>query len=774
MSRPTDKKTKEMVRKAAATKTPIITSGDAKANHGDKTSLKDKTDEYHEELNKLWTILTNKATPEVQRAKILENVSDEVLTDLRSMKNPYKKPVVGSDKYRVLCMSVTNMTQKYAMRFAVTSFAAFMFEMAKEYEPKSAEAFPSENSPEFVAIYHRKIQEYEREKPIRELELMWKRCNAMLDEYKARVAQSNRELVTDEKATTPLSADELKQMNETIRDSFIIRARMIKYKQFYLQKDITSLNDTIEALRRETANLKIETERAVRDVEVCEIKLIKRRLFDEGKSDEIVKIAEERHREHKAKIAKILADPARGGKGVKIEDMDPDTKAAHLRMIEEELSADEVTGDMPVSKFENRLERAKLKRDAAVKNRAEADARLTAALERDQQLKEKMKEHGENLRELRNQYDARFRTASTIIRAKRGDKSAAAALEADLNSEHPLDDIEVDRVDLTEAEYDGLIEDTKRELGIVKTKEEHTMETVQTITDFLLEYLKYDPTNHVSCSYKPHYGPLEKRPKTGEEIQKLRETKLAQFCRSVVPPDDTFFRYRRYTENHYEELRQATDDIYAETSNFEFAAVPLEVFEGDPADAEAVDKKVKEYQRKYADEFETDILAIQFNKWNLLDSWEENRQVRDFFTAKTEIIRRIIEKNEEDAKVGDKINKLRQEKKKRENTAKHGEDAPGLEQVKKSVAPNLEKYGAKPNIMGTEIGKDVGISGKSEVEVGVTNIAPALIGKRRTYTRPDNWKFHVPTEALKEGQMQMQNPAEFQKELMAREARGEL
>jgi hypothetical protein len=774
--RATDKKTQAMIRQAAESGTPIVmnsSSSQKKKTDKDPTSLQDKSEEYRAELNKLWAVLTDKGMSEEQRANILNNVSDDVLTDLRSMKNPYSKAIVGNGKYRVLCVSATNMTQKYATRFAATSFVAFIFEMMKEYEPKSAEAFPSENDPKFVEIYHRKIQEFEREKPVRDLKEMWEACNKKLDGFKLRVAasQAGKVLNDNNASAPPMSEAELREMNETIRDSFIIRTKMLKYRQFYLQKDITSLNDTLEALRRETSNLKIEVERNEREVEISEIKLIKRRLFEEGNTEEIVKIVEERHGSHKAKIAAILADPVRAGKGVKIEDMDLEMRAAHMRMIEEELSADDVTKEMSVSKFVNRVEISKTKVISSRKVRGDLDARFAKAQLRERDLAAQMKEYNDSLKDVRAQYDARFRSAAKAIRTQRGDKSLAATLEADLAGPHPLDEIEVERIDLTEAEYDALIEETKKELGIPKTKEESTADTIQLINEFLLMYLKYDPNNHVSCSYKPHYGPLDKRPKTGEDIQKLRESKLAEFSRSVVPPDDTFFRLRRYTENHYEELRQATDDIYAETSNFEFAAVPLETFEGD--DPKEVDKRVGEYQRKYADEFETDILALQFNKWSLLDSWEENRKVYDFFTAKTEIIRRIIEKNEEDAKIGDKINKLRQEKKKRENTEKHGPDASGLEQVKKSTGPALEKYGAKANIMGQPVGKDHGISKKDEVEVGVTSLAPAIIGKRRVYTRPDNWKFHIPTEALKEGQMQMKSPGEFQKDLIEREAKGE-
>ncbi len=788
--RATDKKTQAMIRQAAETGTPIVMNSETNGKKGKKedrgvVSLQEKSEEYRENLEKLWKTVTDKKTPVSQREAILASLDEEVVTDLRTMKNPYSKAIVGNGKYRVLAMSATNMTQKYSMRFAATSFVAFIFEMMKEYEPKSAEDFPSENEPKFVELNHRKIQEYERQKPVQELKELWKNCNAKVEEFKVRAAAAQKGVDEVSGAVIPpMSTAELREMNEAIRDSFIIRTKMLKFRQFYLQKDITSLNDTLEALRRETNNSKIEVERNERDVEVTGVKLEKRRLFDEGQTEAIAKIAESRHGAHKAKLAALLADPARGGKGPKIEEMDPETRNAHMRMIEEELSADEVTKEMPVSKFATRLDNAKIKLEKSQKQRAELDERFARGLAREAELNAQMKEYNDSLKDLRTQYDARFRNAASLIRNRLG-KGAEAEVEVDslasanslasvhplASTQHPLDEIEVDRVELTEAEYDAIIEEVKKELNIPKTREEHTAEAIQTINDFLMLYLKYDPNNHVSCSYKPHYGPVDKRPQTGAEIQKLRESKLAEFGRSVVPPDDTFFRYRRYTENHYEELRQATDDIYDETSNFEFAAVPLEVFEGD--DKEKVDKAVKEYQRKYADEFETDILAVQFNKWSLLDSWEENRKVRDFFTAKTEIIRRIIEKNEEDAKIGDKINKLRQEKKKRENVEKHGPDAGGLDQVKKTTGPGLEKYGAKPNIMGNPLAKDHGISAKNEVEVGVTNLAPALLGKKRVYTRPDNWKFHVPTEALKEGQMQMKTPGEFQKSLMEKEARGE-
>ena len=102
-----------------------------------------------------------------------------------------------------------------------------------------------------------------------------------------------------------------------------------------------------------------------------------------------------------------------------------------------------------------------------------------------------------------------------------------------------------------------------------------------------------------------------------------------------------------------QELRQATDDIYGEKSNFEFAIAPLEIFEsGQDSDAQ---EEYNKFKRQYTEEFDSEIFGAAFGNWSLLSSWEQNREVRDFYTANTEILERIVNQHMEDQRMGTKL-----------------------------------------------------------------------------------------------------------------------
>jgi len=348
--------------------------------------------------------------------------------------------------------------------------------------------------------------------------------------------------------------------------------------------------------------------------------------------------------------------------------------------------------------------------------------------------------------------------------------------------------MELETYELTDSEYDSIVQATKLATGIEKTREEYIEERRQIVQDFLDEYLVYNPDNHVQCSYKPNYDdPLRKPLKTawvkfhedGDEaaynqaiedhsnkVNKVRVIKEAEYERSLVPPDDTFFRWQRYIDNNYEEIRQATDDIYAEKSDVEFSLVPLSTFEGDLEDIQA---QAAEWQRKYADEFEGDVYQATFGVHNMLGSWSQNRERRDFYTKNSEILKRIIQQNEDDQKMGKRLMKERSEKKRKENESETGPADEGLKGYRKNkhAGPGgLESGGAKhmddidktksavpgrttaadKMVKDLEKIQDHQDSMRDEVEVGWHNIRPDRRRGRVRAGKTVSSKFHIPTD----------------------------
>jgi hypothetical protein len=254
---------------------------------------------------------------------------------------------------------------------------------------------------------------------------------------------------------------------------------------------------------------------------------------------------------------------------------------------------------------------------------------------------------------------------------------------------------------------------------------------------------------------------------------------------SLLPPSDTFYRLDRYITEHYEELRQATDDIYCEKSDLEFTIAPLAVFEGEDAES-----KSKEFNRKYADEFEADVLTATFGQHNLLSPWEQNREVRDIYTEKTEIVKRIVEQNEEDSKIGMRMTKKRAAKERAKTEKKTGPYAKGLEMHSSGATKQLRKHGVKDikeirdsKLTPQSIPEDRTDASMKEVEVGVTVIKPVTrnlkgVGNKASSKRvtgaTDQWHFNIPAKALEEGQLDVKSASEVKKNLAKKEAREEL
>ena len=228
-----------------------------------------------------------------------------------------------------------------------------------------------------------------------------------------------------------------------------------------------------------------------------------------------------------------------------------------------------------------------------------------------------------------------------------------------------------------------------------------------------------------------------------------------EYERSLIPPDDTFFRWERYVNEHYEELRQATDDIYCEKSDLEFTLVPLEIFEGD--DTDQVREQSKAWCRKYSSEFEADVYTAEFGKHNMLGPWSENRERRDFYNKNSEIIKRIIEQSEEDQKLGQKLMKKRAKKAKQKNIQEMGEDDPSLKNYMQTANTSLQEGGAQhvdklntdsritPNKLKSM--RTTEDSNKDELEVGYFNIRPqSRKGRRRRAGKTDTGKIHIQAE----------------------------
>lgn len=138
----------------------------------------------------------------------------------------------------------------------------------------------------------------------------------------------------------------------------------------------------------------------------------------------------------------------------------------------------------------------------------------------------------------------------------------------------------------------------------------------------------------------------------------------------VVPSADVYYNWTRYTENHYEEIREAVAALYMEKPDLEFSVILYDAFKTPEA--------AKTFLQQHANEFKWGVEHIQNNAVCLLGPFKENRNRVDYYNKNTEVLKMMHDQQEADHKLGKDIMEKQVRVKKRKNIEEAGPDAPGL------------------------------------------------------------------------------------------------
>lgn len=85
-------------------------------------------------------------------ANLVDNLTDEQVTELRKKLNPYGRTIEGSGKYT--CISITNLSEQYRKRFLMTALIGFLYRQVDEYCVDDGEQpCPMDNYEEFMKRY---------------------------------------------------------------------------------------------------------------------------------------------------------------------------------------------------------------------------------------------------------------------------------------------------------------------------------------------------------------------------------------------------------------------------------------------------------------------------------------------------------------------------------------------------------------------------------------------------------------------------------------------
>lgn len=608
------------------------------------------------ELDQLWGRLKS-ATPEEQRV-IVESLDPEVITQLRSRGNPYKKPVYLGDANKQLAFSILNIREKYYQRFAVTSVIAFLYRMVTEYQPDPPGKLISENDAEFANIVNKKIKRMVKSRPI---EMLNSEITGLLGSL-----ETTSDMKTKADVHIKLAVAQLK---------------LAKYRFWLIKRKLVKYNERVNASSRDISKYK------------ADINEFEKRYdeFDKKK--------------------KLLSDPGANIPELRLKKLIGD--ADNLDRCEKVFKVCREA----IDNIEKKLIDANIKHDEL-------------SMSRDS---------------VKNNYDTCENELKTCIENfKRVTRGKLKSSDQNPPSFTP-----------DENDIEKIIEETKRELNINETLEDYHNRTQDTVIEFLNKFLVYNPDLHVQRADCRFYKDFLATPGSSERIKSDPEASAAY---AFVPPRDTFTRLNRYINEHYEYLRQATDDIYAERSDFEFAIAPLETFSAQTP--ESTKSQFDEFKKKYANEFESEVYNASFGRWNFLGSWAPNRENREIYSRGTEIMQEILSQADKDVKNGDAIAKKR--------AIKGRKDKPEtFENFQKINPPGITQHGVK-QVKAEDIPRDHDESTDKQLEVLVTEIKPIRDKKRFNRIRGfvNQFHFNVESDEATPDNVNVESAALFKKKMM--------
>jgi Uri superfamily endonuclease len=239
------------------------------------------------------------------------------------------------------------------------------------------------------------------------------------------------------------------------------------------------------------------------------------------------------------------------------------------------------------------------------------------------------------------------------------------------------------------------------------------------IYNFLTSKFKFNPDVDVRSAYKSNYkNPNRRRPNTesakmalqvrdsipadyeitprdvDEKLDWTPETPEEKAVANNIPPVELFHRYTNYRNTHHDTFTQLTDDIYGARPDEDFAITVYKIHD--------TKEEAHEFKQKYADTVIADIINCDVNRWVLLGEYQKNRERIDFLNEHTEILRAMLDKREEDAKVANPIMQKKVRIKKQKNTEEFGPDDDAVKNYFKNNN-SAQKYGAIH--MGDDSGK---------------------------------------------------------------------
>jgi hypothetical protein len=169
-------------------------------------------------------------------------------------------------------------------------------------------------------------------------------------------------------------------------------------------------------------------------------------------------------------------------------------------------------------------------------------------------------------------------------------------------------------------------------------------------------------------------------------LMPLRENSQVIPATEIIPPIDIFYRWSYYNEVNYEEIRKVTEALYVEKPDLDLLIGAWTTFEGTE---EKVDAQFHQYCQTHQSEFVSEIKSIDFGNWSIIADVKKNREKVEFYNKNTEVLKRILDRYEEDKKLGSELMKNRIKQKKAKNIEEDGPDDEGIANYSEFTSKNM-------------------------------------------------------------------------------------
>ena len=146
-----------------------------------------------------------------------------------------------------------------------------------------------------------------------------------------------------------------------------------------------------------------------------------------------------------------------------------------------------------------------------------------------------------------------------------------------------------------------------------------------------------------------------------------------------IPPSDTFHRFGYYIDVNYEKLRLLSETIYHDKPYIDWVLTVYETFQGTQTE---INTQYDEYCRKHGELAMGDLQLVSFGSMTYLGSFEGNRKKVSYYNKNTEIIKRIMDRIDDDKKLGQELMRNRVRQNKAQNIREAGPESEGMEEYR--------------------------------------------------------------------------------------------